>query len=353
MEIRLNSEVSLQEAEDTILEIGKTNAIHLVGEPGIGKTAMFHRLVERTGYRGVYIDTPNVELGELGIPMPDHATQTTTLYPNKHWGFHHEEPMVIFIDEITKPSSQAVVNMLHPLLNERRMANFKLHEDTIVVSAGNNSSDGVGDAMKSHTISRITIMPVRKPNWEEYVEYGSRKGYAPEMLAFVKAYPHVLASYKDPTQVANMHIFQPKMPQKSYFCPRSGERASNVIKKRGSITKNALVTALIGTIGEPTARDLLAYVDVADTLPSWEEVITSPSTASVPQSPAALCIMAYGALQRVERANVNKWFEYMKRTPKELQSVFCLTARKHPKAKEIVLTSPAFVTWMRENQYLF
>jgi hypothetical protein len=53
------------------LRLAKQNAIHLVGEPGIGKTAMFHRLVERTGYRGVYIDTPNVELGELGIPMPE------------------------------------------------------------------------------------------------------------------------------------------------------------------------------------------------------------------------------------------------------------------------------------------
>jgi len=353
MEIRLNSEVSLQEAEDLIFVCGNQNAIHLVGEPGIGKTAMFNRLVARTGYRGVYIDTPNVELGELGIPMPNHEKRTTTLYPNEHWGFHKEEPMVIFIDEITKPSSQAVVNMLHPLLNERRMANFALHEDTIVVTAGNNSSDGVGDAMKSHTISRITIVPVRKPTWEEYIEYGSRKGFAPELLAFVKAYPQVLASYKDPTQVDNMHIFQPKMPQKSYFCPRSGERASNIIKKRDQITKNALVTSLIGTIGEATARDLIAYIDVADSLPSWEEIITSPKTAVVPNSPAALCIMAYGALQKIERSSVNQWFEYMKRTPKELQSVFCLTGRKHPRAKEIILTSPAFVTWMRENQYLF
>ena len=84
----MNVEVSLAEAEDLILTVGNENAIHLVGEPGIGKTAMYERLVERTGYRGVYIDTPNTELGDIGIPMPNHETKTTSLYPNEIWGLN-------------------------------------------------------------------------------------------------------------------------------------------------------------------------------------------------------------------------------------------------------------------------
>ena len=79
MEVRLSTEVSLVEAEDLILAIGQSNAVHLVGEPGIGKTAMFERIVDRTGFRGIYIDTPNTELGDIGIPMPNHETKTTAL----------------------------------------------------------------------------------------------------------------------------------------------------------------------------------------------------------------------------------------------------------------------------------
>ena len=353
MEVRMTTEVSLAEAEEAILACGNENAIHLIGEPGIGKTAMFERIVERTGFRGVYMDVPNLELGEIGIPMPNHETKTTTLYPNEAWGFHKEEPLVIFLDEFTKPSSQAVQNTLHPMLNERRLANFKLHEDTIVITAGNNSSDGVGDNLKAHSRNRITIMPVRKPNAEEYIMYGSTHDMAPEVMAWVKAYPHALASYMDPTQSDNAYIFNPKYPQRSFFSPRSGVRASNLVKVRDKISKNALMAGLIGTIGESAARDMMAYVDVADSLPTWEQVMADPKGATVPTSPAALCIMAYGAIQRIERANVGKWFEYLKRTPTELQSVFCLSATKHPEKKQVLMTSAAFVDWMREHQYLF
>jgi len=342
MEIRMTSEVSLAEAEESIIAFGNENAVHLVGEPGVGKTAMFERIVERTGYKGVYMDVPNLELGEIGIPMPNHETKTTSLYPNDAWGFHKSEPMVIFLDEFTKPSSQAVQNTLHPLLNERRIANFKLHPDTIVITAGNNSSDGVGDNLKAHSLNRITVMPVRKPTAEEWLEWGSQGGIAPEMLAWVKAYPHAMASYLDPSQADNPYIFNPKFPKRSFFSPRSGHRASNIIKKRDKISKNALIVGLVGTIGESAARDL-----------TWEQVMNDPANAQVPTSPAALCIMAYGAIQRVDRANISKWFTYLKRTPTELQSVFCLSATKHSEKKQVLMTSGAFVDWMREHQYLF
>lgn len=353
MEIRMNVEVSLAEAEQLILTIGNENAVHLVGEPGIGKTAMFERLVAKTGYRGVYIDTPNTELGDIGIPMPNHETKTTSLYPNEVWGFHKNEPMLIFIDEFTKPSSQAVQNMLHPLLNERRIGGMRLHEDSIVVTAGNNLTDGVGDMLKAHSLNRITVVPVRKPTWEEYVDYGTRSAFAPELLAFVRQYPDVLASYRDPSQKDNMYIYNPKTPQKSYFSPRSGHRASNVLKKRHLITRDALLAALCGTIGESAARDLLAYVEVADKLPTWDEIMKDPKGAPVPTNAAALCIMAYGAVQKIDRGNISAWFDYLKRTPKELQSVFCVTTSKNEDKKQILMTSSAFVSWMRENQYLF
>ena len=55
MEIRLNAEVSLAEAEELILAIGSTNAVHLVGQPGVGKTAMASRLAKRTGFRLVIL----------------------------------------------------------------------------------------------------------------------------------------------------------------------------------------------------------------------------------------------------------------------------------------------------------
>ena len=362
MEINLNSRVSLSEAVDVISSIGSENTCHLVGEPGIGKTAMFEQIVARKGFKGIYIDAPNVELGDLGVPVPNHETKTTHFYVNEHWGFHTGEPLVIFIDEFTK-AAQGVQNMLHPLLNEGRIGSTMLHPESVVITAGNLSGDGVGDIMKAHTRNRLTVLPVSKPhsgiNTDGSIDKGSwgewavRNDIAPELLTFVKEYPQVLASYLDGGQAENPYIYHPKKAQMSFASPRSLAKASHIIKNRLNFSHNALKAALEGTIGAATARDLVAYLDVADSLPTWDQIVNNPSTATVPSSPAALCILAFSALQRIQRDSVGKWFEYMKRTPKELQSVFCLSAMKSDSKKQLLMTSAPFVTWMRENQYLF
>jgi len=362
-EVLLNRTATLKEAEDLIVSLGGDGTIHLVGEPGVGKTSMYANVVRRTGYKGIYIDVPNVELGDLGIPIPDHATGTTKMYPNVHWGFHLNEPLVIFLDEFTK-GHQAVMNMLHPMLNNPRMAiGYPLHKDTIVVTAGNYTGDGVGDNMRSHTRNRVSVVQVKKPhagfNADGSIDKDSWGAWAvsnnivAEILAWIKENPQNLASYLDAGQGGNKNIFNPKEAQKSFVSPRSLQRASNILGVRAGNTTNSIVTALEGTIGAPAARDLMAFVEVADSLPTWESIIRDPENAKVPSSPAALCLLAFSAVQRVERQTIGQFFEYLKRTPKELQSIFCLTGMNNEDKKKIFLTSQSFVDWMRINQYLF
>jgi len=362
-EVFMNRIATLKEAEDLVVNCAEDTTYHLMGEPGVGKTSMFKNIVKRTGYRGIYIDAPNIELGELGVPIPNHETKTTRMYPNEQWGFHLDEPLVIFIDEFTK-AHQAVKNMLHPMLNEpRQIMGIPLHKNTIVVTAGNYSGDGVGDVMMSHSRNRISVLNVKKPHAgfnpdgsidaDSWGAWAIDNDIAPEILAWVKETPHCLASYLDPAQSGNKYIFNPKEAQKSFVSPRSLARASNILKARAGISVNTTICALEGTIGAAAARDLMAYVEVADSLPKWEDIVKNPATANVPSSPAALCLLAFSAVQRVDRETIGKFFEYLKRTPKELQSVFCLTGMKNDDKKKLFLTSASFSEWMRVNQYLF
>ena len=50
--------LNFTETVDLLLNAGM-NSVHLTGEPGVGKTAIQDVIVERTGYRKVYIDGPN------------------------------------------------------------------------------------------------------------------------------------------------------------------------------------------------------------------------------------------------------------------------------------------------------
>lgn len=352
MNINLDTQVSLREAADLIVSVGASNTFHLIGEPGVGKTAMHQSIADRLGMRAIYIDVPNTELGDLGIPMPDKETGTTKLYPNEHWGFHLDEPLCIMLDEFTKGAS-AVKNMLHPLLTTpRRISGLTLHKDSVVITAGNLTTDAVGDVMASHSRNRLSVLNVRKPTSEEWVGWGMDK-IAPVVLAWVREFPQTLASYRDPSQSDNQYVYNPKFAQRSFVSPRSLELASNIIKNKHEFSQQTLLCALEGTIGASGARDLYAFIDIADSLPTWDSIMDKPSEALVPNNPAALCILAFGAVQRVQKDTIGKWFEYMKRTPKELQSVFCLTASKNEDKKRILFSSQSFVTWARENQYLF
>jgi hypothetical protein len=256
------------------------------------------------------------------------------------------------LDEFTKGAS-AVKNMLHPLLtNPRRISGLTLHKDSVVITAGNLTTDAVGDVMASHSRNRLSVLNVRKPTSEEWLSWGMDK-IAPVVLAWVREFPQVLGSYRDPSQSDNQYIYNPKFSQRSFVSPRSLELASNIVKNKNDYNTQALLCALEGTIGASGARDLYAFIDIADSLPTWDSIIDKPSEAIVPNNPAALCILAFGAVQRVQRDTIGKWFDYMKRTPKELQSVFCLTASKNEEKKRILFSSQAFVDWARANQYLF
>jgi hypothetical protein len=130
-------------------------------------------------------------------------------------------------------------------------------------------------------------------------------------------------------------------------------KASHWVTIRDRITENSLIATLDGTIGISASRDLQAYISLADQLPTSESIEKSPDTAPVPSSPAAQCILAFKAVSVCARDTFATWLRYIKRMPKETQAVFVNTILENRVKKDWVLVHPAFVTWARENQYMF
>ena len=356
--VNTTTPISLNDFETLALAVGNQTTLCMVGPAGIGKTSISDSIYEKGkeafGLKHyIYLDCPNLELGEGGIYMPNHETETTTFYSNESWKLHTGEPLLIFADEFPK-GQRAVQNMLHPIIHERRFGPHKFHKNTVVIMAGNNSSMGVGDAMAAHTRNRITEVLIRNPLAEEWCAWGIDKIH-PLMLAFVKENPEVIESSYLTTEDAELLeiVFNPKNPQKAFFSPRSAHKASNIFWQRDKFSEQVLRTALDGTIGRAATAKFLSFIKVADALPTWDEIITNPSDTKLPDSPAARCILAFSALGKVDRSNIAKWFEYLQRAPKELQALFCLSAKDHKKAKDVLYGSKSFVDWARKNQYLF
>lgn len=351
-EINFGKSITLKQAANLIRTNPQTRFL-LQGEPGIGKSSLLENIAGGLGYEYAYIDVPNMDLGDIAMPVIDHDTKTTRYYPNARFRVHENKPLVIMLDEFTK-GADPVKNMLHPMLEKAnpRLGDIPLAKDTIVFLTGNLTTDGVGDSLKAHSRNRLVPVTIQKPSAEEWIEWGINKGIEPEVLAWVNQYPHVLASYTDPAQGDNPYIYNPRKPMNAFVSPRSLETASNIVRTRKENDPDTVIAALSGAIGESGARDMQAYIEFADQLPTWESTIKDPKNTKIPTSPGACAIVVFGAISRITKETITPFMEYLGRFEPEWQAVFAIQCAKTPNKQSIAFSCKAFADWVAKNQDL-
>jgi MoxR-like ATPase len=144
-EINFGKSITLKQAAGLIKSNPETRFL-LQGEPGIGKSSLLENIAEGLGYDHAYIDVPNMDLGDIAMPVIDHDSKTTRYYPNARFKIQNGKPLVIMLDEFTK-GADPVKNMLHPMLEKAnpRLGDISLDKNTVVFLTGNLTTDGVGD----------------------------------------------------------------------------------------------------------------------------------------------------------------------------------------------------------------
>jgi len=374
--------ISLNDATSLISTTGSDVTYALLGEPGIGKTAMLAELSEKLNMDAVYIDVPSTDIADIGVPMPNHETKTTELYPNAHWGFHTGKPLLVCLDEFSK-GSKPLQTTLHPLLNKvgghRRIGAIKLHPDSVVFITGNLTTDGVGDTLAAHTVNRLDMLYIRKPTNEEWCAWAMDAGLAPELISWAYVNPRLFASYVDGQLEETDYVYNPTNAAqrgKPYVSPRSLAECSKVVYAYKGAMNNYTQcdAALQGKIGVGAARDLMAHIDLGQQIPTPHDIKANPAYATVPQAAPAQIMCVLNALKWIPgehdkidsdvRMDLDAWFNYACRLPKEAQAMFMegvMSAGKRAAGKanaatklmQVMVTHGAFKKWATENHYLF
>lgn len=325
----------------------------LRGEPGIGKSSLLEEIAAQLGYDYAYIDVPNMDLGDIAMPVIDHDTRTTRYYPNARFKVHEGKPVVIMLDEFTK-GADPVKNMLHPMLEKAnpRLGDIPLPRGSVVFLTGNQGSDGVGDTLKAHSLNRVVTLNVAKPTAEEWIEWAMNHDIEAEVIAWVSRFPHAMASYTDAGQGDNPYIFNPRKPMTAFVSPRSLATASNIVRTRKDNDADAVIAALTGAVGESAARDMQAYIEYSDQLPSWEATITKPNDTPVPTSPGACAIVVFGAIAKIDKTTITPFMKYLERFEPEWQAAFAINIAKTPSKQAVAFSCKAFADWVAKNQDL-
>jgi hypothetical protein len=342
--------VTLQQAISLIAN-NRDRRFILRGEPGVGKTSIAQEIARIAGLPLCMVDVPNLDLGDVCMPVIDHENGVTRYYPNARFGIHTGEPVMMCLDEFTK-GAEPVKNMLHPMLevSNPRLGDLPIPEGSIIYLTGNLDTDGVGDGLAQHTRQRIIELIVRKPDHEVWTPWAVNNGIEPLLIAWVNRYPYCLASYLD--GVKNEFIFHPSSPQDNVVSPRVLEIASGIIKNRANYNEDALMAALTGAGGAAFAASVVSFIRFQESLPPIKAVIEQPDVAIVPHDPGARAVMTFGLLEHVEKDTLTNILKYLRRMEEEWQVVFCVALARHERKKEIAFANREFALWAAENEDL-
>lgn len=325
----------------------------LQGEPGVGKSMIAKAIARSTGYPLAMIDVPNLDLGDVAMPVIDHESRTTKYYPNSRFQLQDGKPVVVCLDEFSK-GADPVKNMLHPMLEvfDPRLGDVRIPEGSIIFMTGNLDTDGVGDSLKAHTKQRIVRLNLAKPNSDQWLVWAAENGIAPLVMAYVDRYPHCLASYLDGDQDGNELIFNPTKPQDGCLSPRVLEIISRIVKQRDLFDAPSLHAAIAGIGGRSAAEQLNAFIRHQDSLPPFNDIERNPTTTRIPEDPGALAVLTFGLLERVTAENLGAILTYLRRADEEWQCIFCINLARHKTKSKIAFTNRAFTDWARDNEDL-
>ena len=345
----------------TAIKIGGNKRTVLVqGHMGTGKSSLLKMLAdELPSHTACYFDCTTKDLGDITIPKLATVNGTensdyVSYVTNEELGVHLNKPIILDIDEYGK-ANRAVQNAMLRVMLERKIGSYTIHPDSIVFATTNLGAEGVGDLLPPHARNRITVVTMRKPSNMEWIEWGINNEIDHTLLGWCKDIPHLFAAFtgiKDPDE--NPYIYHPQAQRTAFVTPRSLEAASDWLKQREHVDDQTLTGVLMGAIGERGAMDLMAFVKLADQLPSLESIKKDPLNAKVPDAASAVCMVVYRTLASLEKDWVNPWMDYMVRLDKEAQGMFAngVRARKYSK-QSMVMTNKKFTDWAMANNYMF
>ena len=247
----------------------KKRPIFLWGPPGIGKSEVVEQITSTLG--NSHLIDIRLSLWEptdiKGIPYFDSNSGTMV------WGAPSELPteefakaydnIVLFLDEMNSaaPSVQAAA---YQLILNRRVGQYKLPDNVLIVAAGNRDADkGVTYRMPAPLANRFIHLELAV-SFDDWFDWAVNNNIHNDVVGFLTF------SKKD------LYDFDPKSSSRSFATPRSWTFVSELID---DALDDATTTNLVsGAVGEGLAVKFMAHRKVASEMPNPTEILAGKVT---------------------------------------------------------------------------
>lgn len=250
----------------------------LIGESGIGKTALVKALANKEGYYYITIDGNMLKEGEIGgLPIVEEYILNGVKKKKTVYAVHtklqeidevlKENPfqgILLFIDEINRCEHSVQQELMNIILN-REINGYKLHENVKVIAAMNPSNKY--DSFEDSDYQVVDMDPAQEDRfvWIEmnvdvksWLKWGFEKNSEAKesnihehILEFIASFPQ--------------YLHTPYSKETIKATPRSWERISNAYKvylnSENRIPSRIFYNAVKGNVGPSIAQDFYNYLE--------------------------------------------------------------------------------------------
>lgn len=343
----------------------------VVGESGIGKTALAKRLAKENKWRLIVIDGNLLKEGEIGglptiesyVAMDsngDKFEKKTTIYAvhTKLREIDEEiakgNKVLLFIDEINRCEHTVQQELMNLILN-REINGYKLHDNVNILAAMNPSSKYGSDFdyqvvdMDAAQENRFVWLNMES-NHNVWIKWAMEAGIEQEVIEFISTFPEYLHKMNEDDVRAT---------------PRSYERVSKALKvykeKKDSIPRGVFLNVIKGNVGKVIAEEFISFIEAEHSpLISFEEVFVG-DTLSMDiieklknESHTRLYLTAINILKYLEENiknfgdddsyYINRFIEFLKEYPVDLMVGLMKDMKNtYPESYKRALSNETFV----------
>ena len=258
--------VSPNGAKKSILRaFKKKRPLFMWGPPGIGKSDIVGQITKQL--KNSHLIDVRLSLWEptdiKGIPYYS-ANDNTMAWappqelPTEEFAAQFDN-IVLFLDEMNS-AAPAVQAAAYQLILNRRVGQYKLPDNVLIVAAGNREADkGVTYRMPAPLANRFVHVELAV-NFDDWFAWAVENKIHNDVVGYLTF------SKKD------LYDFDPKSPSRSFATPRSWSFVSELLEDDDD--ENTTTDLVSGSVGEGLAVKFMAHRKVAASMPNPSDILS-------------------------------------------------------------------------------
>ena len=247
---------------DFLLHVASVRPVFIWGPPGIGKSSLVEQFAMEVGIEVVTLLGTQLAPEDL-IGVPQIVDGKSRFCPPEQ--IARDEPYLLFLDELNASSTE-VQKAFYSLIHDRRLGNYRLHKNSIVVGAGNRAHDqAIVRQMSSALINRMVHVEL-KPDGQDWIKWAAQNDIHPDVIDYIRMKPDQLHS-------------TPPKTQEPFSTPRSWHILSDCMKSYGE-NLNAEKTWLLaqGVLSPSHAAQFKTFVQMRHEKFNVEQLLRGEKT---------------------------------------------------------------------------